>query len=40
LDEELGRIMAVTIDDIDELIAEFPFQPRTIVRLGPKEVEN
>lgn len=40
LDEELGRIMAVTVDDIGKLIADFPFQPRTTVRLGPKEVGN
>ena len=35
LEEELRRIMAVTAEDIRELIAAMPFHPRTIVRLGP-----
>ena len=35
LEEELRRIMAVTVDDIRELIGAMPFHPRTIVRLGP-----
>jgi predicted Zn-dependent peptidase len=36
LEEELRRIMAVTPDDIRALVHELPFQPRTIVRLGPQ----
>lgn len=35
LEEEIERIMAVTVDDLRDLIQAFPFQPRTIVRLGP-----
>lgn len=36
LAEEIDRIMAVTMHDIRDLIDAMPFQPRTIVRLGPK----
>jgi predicted Zn-dependent peptidase len=35
LDEELARVMAVTPDDIRKLVAESPFTPKTILRLGP-----
>lgn len=35
LDEELARIMAVTVDDVRELLGDQPFQPRTIVRMTP-----
>ncbi len=37
LDEELAKIMAVEARDVRQLLAEMPFQPRTIVRLGPGE---
>jgi predicted Zn-dependent peptidase len=36
LKEELDRLTAVTPNDIRGLIAAYPFQPRTIVRMGPK----
>ena len=35
LAEELDRIMAVTVDDVRQLTGDTPFQPRTILRLGP-----
>ena len=35
LEEELARIMAVTPDDIRNLVGESPFSPKTILRLGP-----
>ncbi len=35
LAEELEQIMAVTVDDVKQLIHDMPFQPRTIVRMGP-----
>jgi len=36
LEDELARLMAVTPDDIRELVAESPFSPKTILRLGPE----
>jgi predicted Zn-dependent peptidase len=39
LAEELDRIMAVTVADIRELLEAMPFEPRTIMRLGPNAVE-
>ncbi|HEX7009257.1 MAG TPA: pitrilysin family protein [Phycisphaeraceae bacterium] len=38
LEEELEQVMAVTVDDLHQLIQTYPFQPRAIVRLGPREV--
>ncbi|MBB6430140.1 M16 family metallopeptidase [Algisphaera agarilytica] len=35
LDEELAKLMAVTVDDVHELLADFPFTPKTVLRLGP-----
>ena len=35
LEVELQRLMAVTVDDVKSLVAQMPFQPRTVVRLGP-----
>lgn len=35
LEEELSKIMAVTANDIRDLLEQYPFSPRTIVRLGP-----
>ena len=35
LEEELRHIMAVTPDDVRKFLRELPWQPRTIVRLGP-----
>jgi predicted Zn-dependent peptidase len=36
LDEELGRLMAVTVDDIRALAGKYTLSPRTIVTLGPE----
>lgn len=36
LDEELGRLMAVTVDDIRQVVDRYTFSPRTIVTLGPE----
>lgn len=35
LEEEVERITAVTVDDLRQLLAEFPFTPRATVRLSP-----
>ncbi len=35
LEEEMRRIMAVSVDDLRSLLADPPFQPRTVVRLVP-----
>jgi predicted Zn-dependent peptidase len=35
LEEELGRINAVTVEDVRRLAAERPFSPRTVGRLAP-----
>ncbi len=35
LEEELARVMAVTPDDLRRLVADPPFAPKTILRLGP-----
>ncbi|MEZ6244102.1 MAG: pitrilysin family protein [Phycisphaerales bacterium] len=35
LEEELERIQAVTLDDLRELCAAYPFSPRTVGRLLP-----
>lgn len=35
LAEEIQRLMAVTPDDVRRLLVEMPFEPRTLVRLGP-----
>jgi len=36
LDQELERIRAVTAEDVKELLADFPFTPRTTGRLIPE----
>jgi predicted Zn-dependent peptidase len=36
LSVELERIMAVSVADIEKLLRDMPFAPKTIVRLGPK----
>ena len=36
LEEEIERMMSVTIDDVRSLANENPFHPRTILRLGPQ----
>ncbi len=36
LADELGRLMAVTADDLAGVLERFPFQPRTLLRLAPK----
>ena len=35
LADELEKIQRVSLDDVDALIRDFPFTPRTIVSLGP-----
>ncbi|MBI1337762.1 MAG: insulinase family protein [Phycisphaera sp.] len=35
LEEELARLTRVTVADLVELVNEYPFQPRTVVRLTP-----
>jgi len=35
LEEELAQLTAVTPDDIRALVADLPFSPKTILRLGP-----
>jgi predicted Zn-dependent peptidase len=35
LEEELERLTVVTAADVKALLAEMPFEPKTIVRLGP-----
>ena len=35
LSEQLARIMAVTADDVRDLLRATPLTPRTVVRLGP-----
>ncbi len=35
LEEELARVMAVTADDLRRLVADPPFSPKTVLRLGP-----
>jgi len=35
LEEELGKLMAVTVQDVHTLLAEMPFTPKTVLRLGP-----
>ncbi len=35
LEEELRRIQAVDVAELKKLLAEFPFEPRTIVRMSP-----
>ena len=37
LEQELERLKAVKVDDVKQVLAEFPFKPRTIVKLGPGE---
>jgi predicted Zn-dependent peptidase len=36
LEQELERLMAVTLDQVRGLLTEMPLVPRTIVRLGPR----
>ncbi len=35
LNEEIERLMAVTVQDVRDLLGNAPFQPRTTMRLGP-----
>ena len=37
LEEELARLMTVTVGDVAALLGEMPFAPRTVLRLGPGE---
>jgi predicted Zn-dependent peptidase len=37
LEEELDQLMAVTPDQVRQLAQDYPFHPRTLERLGPKE---
>ncbi len=36
MQEELDHIMAVTAEDVKNLLGEMPFAPRTVVRMGPE----
>jgi predicted Zn-dependent peptidase len=38
LDEDMATLMAITPRSLQELMSEFPFDPMTIVSLGPAEV--
>jgi predicted Zn-dependent peptidase len=38
--EKLARIKAVTLDDIRQYFAEHPWQPFSVVTLGPKEIRE
>ncbi|MFA9476700.1 M16 family metallopeptidase [Phycisphaerales bacterium AB-hyl4] len=40
LEDEIERLMAVSGDDVRQLLVEFPFSPRTIVRLGPNGIAD
>lgn len=35
LDEELAKLMAVTAEDVNALLSDFAFAPKTVLRLGP-----
>ena len=35
LNEELDRLMAVTVDDVASLLSDFSLTPRTVLRMGP-----
>lgn len=37
LEEELGKLMAVTAADVNALLDDYPFGPKTVLRLGPGE---
>jgi predicted Zn-dependent peptidase len=37
LEEELDQLMAVTAEQVRQLARDYPFHPRTLERLGPKE---
>ena len=37
LEDEIERLQAVTLDDLRQTLAEFPFQPRGVLRLTPNE---
>ncbi|UCG17232.1 MAG: insulinase family protein [Phycisphaerales bacterium] len=39
VEEKLARVRAVTLDDIKRYQSEHPWRPRSIVTLGPKEIE-
>ena len=36
LAEEIARLEAVTPDDVRDVLAAYPFQPRGILRLTPR----
>lgn len=35
LTDEIRRLMDVTVDDVRQVVTDWPFRPRTIMRLGP-----
>ncbi len=37
LEEEVQRIEAVTMDDLHQLLGDYPFQPRGVLRLTPRD---
>jgi len=36
LDEELAKLMAVSVDDLHAVVGRFSFSPKTVVTLGPE----
>lgn len=40
LEEELGKLMAVTVEDVNALLEDFPFGPKTVLRLGPGDSKD
>jgi predicted Zn-dependent peptidase len=36
LEEDMRRLMAVSVEDLKSLVAEFPLTPTTTVTLGPR----
>jgi hypothetical protein len=35
LEREIEQLMAVTDDDVRQLVTDLPFSPRTVIRLSP-----
>jgi predicted Zn-dependent peptidase len=40
LEREIEQLMAVTADDVAQLVGDLPFSPRTVIRLSPAEPEG
>jgi predicted Zn-dependent peptidase len=39
LEQDMATLMGVKVDSLQQLMREFPFDPMTVVTLGPKEKE-